>query len=409
MAGRSPVPDITRNHVSEELDGGFAPDTMTVTTGGLRRVDELSVGETAYSLDLATNKLTKRRVVDIRRVRYEGPLVNVRTKRCDFLVHPDHLIPYCTKSTKDIRFRRAGDLVQQTYYKFVNRWGVPSSPPLGEVDITDLIETYEIRAVNQVHGHTFRASLPEECIPCRVNSHTGYYFDPETFKQYQRELEESASELFIVGGKHQRGRPYRFRGDDFVEFLGWFITEGSVTWKKTRNTGSVQFAQEKPIQREKIEALLDRMGFSFEKRERVFRFGSELYARLLNQLCGRSSRTMHLPDIVWSLSPDQLHLLFDTLMAGDGNERGTYYTISSRLANDLCQLVLYLGMKPRYIRRGELWELFHSRMRHGFSPKKHLSTKESTGCLYQLRLEDGSTVMAGRDGRFQWCGTGEPA
>lgn len=396
---------MTTHHESEKLnsDGGFSADTSVITTEGPKRIPELSAGDMLYTLDPSTARLDRNPVETVGSVPFSGSLVNIRGKRCDLLVHPDQRVPFCTKTISTIRFQRACDLHERADYKFVNSWTAPSYPRAEYIDITDLLDDYEIRATSEAHGHTFRAALPDDCLPCRQNSHTGYYFNAQTFKRYQEELESVADELSIVGGRNQRGRPYQFVTRDFVEFLGWFITEGSVTWRKKRNTAIVQIAQEKPEHRETIQALLTRMGFEFRSTQRSFQFGSALYGRLLTYLCGESSKDRRLPDLVWSLPTELKRVFFETLMAGDGNDYGTYYTISERLARDLCQFGLFLRMKPRYIRRDGLWELYWSERNDGFRPKTNVRTVQSGGEVYQLSVENNPLVMAGRNAKFQWC------
>jgi len=384
--------------------GGFSPDTKVITVEGPKQITELSDGDVLYTLDPSTTQLEQNQIVTAESLPFSDSLVNIQGKRCDLLVHPDQRIPFCTRAVEAVRFQRAGDLHERYDYKFVNTWTAPSFPAKESIDITDLLEDYEIRTTSEVHGHTFRAALPEDCQPCRVNSHTGYYFDSQTFKRYQQELESVADELSIVGGWKQRGRPYRFATQDFVEFLGWFITEGSVTWRKKRNTAVVQIAQERPEHRETIQSLLTRMGFEFQTTNRSFQFGSALYGRLLTSLCGGSSKERRLPDLIWSLPTEQQWVFFEVLMAGDGNDDGTYYTVSERLACDLCQFGLFLGMKPRYIRRDDLWELYWSEQKDGFTSKANVRTGQAGGEVFQLSVENDPLVMAGRNGKFQWCG-----
>ncbi|GAB7093922.1 hypothetical protein JCM30237_10740 [Halolamina litorea] len=397
---------MTGNPEGDNTDrtGGFSPDTKVITADGPKLVAELSESDVLYTLDPSTKQLGRSPVTAVEPASFSGSLVNIQGKRCDLLVHPDQRLPFCTKSIDSVRFQRADDLHERFDYKFVNGWTAPSYPETEFIDITDFLDEYEIRTTSEVHGHTFRAALPEGCQPCRRNSHTGYYFDPQTFKGYQQELESVADELTIVGGASQRSRPYRFAAEDFVAFLGWFITEGSVTWRKNRDTAIVQIAQEKPEHRETIQSLLTRMGFDFQSTSDSFQFGSSLYGRFLTSLCGESSKERRLPSLVWSLPTEQKRAFFETLMAGDGNSDGTYYTVSERLARDLCQFGLFLGMKPRYIRRGDLWELYFSERNDGFTPKANVRTVQSEGEVYRLSVEGSSVVMAGRNGRFQWCG-----
>lgn len=385
--------------------GGFVADTEIMTTTGPVRIDQLSAGDEVYALDLSTRVLKPKPVTEIVLITAEDGLVEIKSKRADFRVAPGQRVPYQTKAVSRPRIQAAGDLEQQSYYKFINEWQSVPGNQLETVDITDHLENYEACAETRVHGHTFRAALPERCTPCRNNSHTGYFFDALTFKRFQDELEDIADEVTVTAGPNHHRRPYQFDGDDFIEFLGWYVTEGSLYEGSKRDTIGVQIAQQDTEHRKSIETLLERMGLNVRCNDRSFRFGSKLFGTLLKTLCGSGSYEKHLPDFVWDLPVTQQKLLMDVLVAGDGNDFRTYYTASVQLAHDVLQLALRLGMKPRYTRREQMWQIYLSKQNDGLQSAKHVSRVRSNEELYRLTVEDFPVVMAGRNGKFQWIGT----
>lgn len=394
------VPIITRDETST---GGFTPETEFLTTRGPVRVDSLSVGDRVYALSGST-KLAKPKFVErIEKASFDGPLIALSGKRLDLRLHPTHQVLFTTKARPQPRYRRAENLTEQEYYHFVNDWQTPSGARVDTVDITEFVDEFEARATADVHGHTFRAALPDECEPSYVNSHTGYHFDPTAFKRYQSEIESVADEVSVRRGWKQRTQPYLFAGDDFVELLGWFITEGSVYWGEKRTAG-IQLAQQTPRHRRRIEALLDRMGITPSVNERGFRFSSELYGILLESFCGSSSQTKRLPAFVWRLATEQQRLLLQTLLRGDGNDDGVYYTTSNRLAADMLRLCVEVGVKPGYTRRGKMWRLFTTSGQRRFRSSLNVSTVDVETSLYRVVVEDYESVFAGRNGRFQWVG-----
>jgi len=384
--------------------GGFTADTAILTTGGPTPVADLTTDHVVYTLDLTTRLLKTNPVVSINRVPSEDEVITIKTRRADLRIAPDHRLPYCTKAIDRPRVQRAGILTERAGYQFINEWRRPNRAPVEAVDITELLSEYEACAVTDKHGHTFRAALPDGCEPCRVNQGTGYHFDPTTFKAYQEEIETIADEVTIQAAPGHHRRPYRFDGDDFVELLGWFITEGSVDWSSDRETGEVKIAQETDAHRQRIAALFDRMGLDARCSDRGIRIGSFLLGQLLECLCGNRSRQKHLPEFIWSLCQEQQQHLLNVLLWGDGNDRGTYYTASPDLTADVCRLCLELGMKPRYTVRDDIWQLYVREVNDGFRSAQHVSRVEHEDELYQLTVADYSTVMAGRNGKFQWVG-----
>lgn len=388
-------------------NGGFSSDMKVMTTNGPVCVSELTVGDDVYALDPVSRAVKQKPVTAVRSVPYDGELVTIETQRADIAVAADHRIPFRTEARSEIRFERAGDLKTQRYYKFINSWRTLPKERLETVDITDFVDEFEICASSDVHGHTFRAALPDGCEPIRNNGHSGHHFDAETFKQYQSAIETAADEVTIRRGPNHHRRPYRFKGDDFIEFLGWFITEGNVYWSSSSDTAQVKVAQETETHRQSIASLFDRMGLPVHSDGRKFEFGSKVFGQLLERLCGAGSKNKHLPEFVWSLPHDQQQGLLEVLLAGDGNDRQTYYTASNRLANDLLRLCLELGIKPRYTRRDEIWQIYVREVKDGLQSAKHVNRIDADQELYQLTVADYSIVMAGRNGKFQWFGVSD--
>ncbi|MFC7138539.1 hypothetical protein ACFQMA_01660 [Halosimplex aquaticum] len=153
-----------------------------------------------------------------------------------------------------------------------------------------------------------------------------------------------------------------------------------------------------------IADLFDRMGFVGHRDSCSFTFASKVFGRLLESLCGTGSHEKQLPPLVWGLCEDQQRLLYETLLAGDGNERGTYYTASDRLAGQLCRLVVELGLKPKWSKRQGSWRVCGRDVNDGFLTSRNVRRAESPGTLYRLTVTDFPSVMAGRAGRFQWVG-----
>lgn len=399
------IPSTTENtgtfgHKRRLADGGFPGDTMVITTRGPHRIDNLQIGQMLYSLNPTTGLLKPKPVTDIQRLDFEDRFRTIRTRRADLSLHPDQPVPYTTKGLDEIRFQRAGDVREKRFYQFINDWKVLHGKPLRQVDITDMLEEYEICATTEVHGLTFRNQLPEGCEPFHHNGFTGWQFDPETFKKYQGDIEAFADEVTIRGGTNQRRRPYKFDGEDFVQLLGWFVTEGSLT--ETDKSVIVQIAQQTPEHRQTIRELFDRLGITVSVTDSAFSVGTPVYADLLEKLCGNTCREKRLPAFVWTLNHAQKRLLLEVLFWGDGNEYGVYYTTSSHLARDVLCLCLELGIKPRYGRRGEMWQVYTGLTNDGFDATKHTGWEWGTIDRYQLTVEDYSTILVGKNGRFQW-------
>jgi len=395
--------------VTELADGGFAADTEVMTVTGPTTISELSRDDSVLTLNPTTGILKPKAVVRVEPVADTDRTIAIETRRSDLRVAPDHRIVYATKADSTPRFIRACDLDERYDYRFLNDWRFRSGSYLDDVDVTEFVDEYEICAATADHGHTFRAALPDGCVPSRRNSYAGYYFDTETFKEFQAAIEATADETTTHTGPKCWRRPYRFDGNDFIEFLGWFISEGSVYWQSTSDTAEVKLAQKTDEHRSAIKALFGRMGITVNESNSGFSFSSTLYGELFEALCGTESKKKRIPQFIWDCSLDQKRLLLETLLAGDGSQRRTYFTASDELASDVLRLMLELGMKPRYTRRDSCWQIYMRTTNDGFQSSEHVSSTAADGPLYQLTIRDFSLVMAGRNGKFQWVGVSNVA
>ncbi|MBV0901361.1 LAGLIDADG family homing endonuclease [Haloarcula salina] len=404
MIGRGDIGTrVSNSNQTKISDGGFTADTEVLTADGPIQVAELGTTDRVLALNPTTKVVKPKSVVDVMVLNPPEEIISIKIRRSDIRVLPDHQIPYTTKGISYPRFTRAAELLDREYYRFINSWRDLDGTRLPQVDITDIVSEFEACVAFDCHGHTVRRILPDGCEPCRRNSHYGYFFDKETFQTYQNELEALGESVEIHAGRNHWRRPYRFDGDDFIEFLGWYITEGSVTWRRT-NSATIQIAQKTPEHREQIENLLERMGLSEYSDDRSFSFSSTIYAELLDQLCGIGSENMHLPEFLWDCSAEQKRLMLRTLVAGDGHERGAYSTVSKRLVNDIVRLLVELGIKPQYHWCRDSWRVSLSRMEDGFRSSQNVSTVQTDNPVYRLTIEDFCLIMAGRNGKFQWIG-----
>jgi len=394
----------TTTKACELAAGGFTPETEVITAAGPVAVSDLSVGDLVYTLDVTTQLAKLKPLTAIEQAVYDDELVALETRYCDLHVHPDHRLICRTKGQDDLEIRAARNLDAFEQYKLPNEWRTVPGEQLEEVDITDYLDDYEMCAATDVHGNTVRRKLPDGCEPTRRQSHFGYFFDPETFERYRSEIKAIATELTIHAGPNSWRRPYRFDGDDFVEFLGWFVTEGSVTDSTTSDTIRIKIAQQDPDRRPVIRALLERMGILGTANDQGFEFSSKIFGRLVRLLCGTGSHDKRLPPLVWRLAPGQQRLLYETLLAGDADDEGRYYTTSDQLAAQLCRLHVELGLKPRWSVQRDTWRVYGKDMNNGFRSSRNVQYTPYQGDLYRLTVADYPSVLAGRNGVFQWTG-----
>ena len=204
--------------------------------------------------------------------------------------------------------------------------------------------------------------------------------------------------------------------DDWLEFLGYYISEGCVhVRKRSRVVGgndydvadyNVLIAQENSEGCLKIANCLSRLGFKFfDSDDHQFRICSKQLAEILLPL-GKSGEK-YIPRELFQLSKRQLLILFKALIMGDGSERGScyaYYSKSKQLADDVQELALRCGYAASVVSHAVGRDLYRVNIR----PAKDANLVEPerfhyVGKVYCVNVTN-HVVFVRRNGRAAWCG-----
>ena len=243
---------------------------------------------------------------------------------------------------------------------------------------------------------------------------------------------------------HKVGK-YTFKMDDWLEFLGYFLTEGSAGHYKTirqkrkrvgivngkqifeKTEGKIQqtqysvyISQIKPDSRIIIQKCLEKMGIRFSISEKGFYINSK---DICNELLtfGKCDKK-YIPDYVWDCHVDQMHIFYEAMMLGDGSRsagKNTFYTSSAELANQFQILLLNIGysgdirvidrvgQKTKQGKNRCLLE-YHIRIKeqynetcpcHGWQPEL-IPYKGKVYCV----TVPNSVIFVKRNGNVAWCG-----
>ncbi|AWB27442.1 DNA polymerase domain-containing protein [Halococcoides cellulosivorans] len=420
----------------------FTPDTNVLTPSGVRNVRDLDVGDDVYSIDPDTLDVEVKPVTETWAYPdYEGELVDIETDKIDFGVTPNHRMLVRKDETNgiswdedDYRFVEAGELDDATNYQLPHDWSMDHCDPIETVDVTEWIDgEYEVWVRPSVHGHTFTAELgwTPRRVPKADVGEVGYVFTAEEFEAHREYVESVCEYSFVHRESGRKWIPRTYDGDDVVELLAWFVTEGNVYTSEEKEFGenfrgsatTVQIAQQRVSVTDggdsddgrdadgdhaAIGRLLDRMGFDYYVDDRAYRFTSKLLGDLLTDRCGAGSFEKQIPDIVFDLDESQKRRFLETLIDGDGDKQPgswRYSTASEQLRDDVLRLCTHLGYTASFNRDSDAWRIYVTENSKN-TLRMHRSGSRSTAenGVYSVTVEDNHTVLAGRNGRFQWVG-----
>ncbi|HEY9809586.1 MAG TPA: GDP-mannose 4,6-dehydratase [Halomicronema sp.] len=208
----------------------------------------------------------------------------------------------------------------------------------------------------------------------------------------------------------------RIAMDDWLEFLGYYISEGCVhVRRRVRAVGEREYdvadyniliAQENPEGRTKIAQCLNRLGFKFfQSDHHQFRICSKQLAEILQPL-GKSG-DKYIPREFLQLSKRQSLILFKALILGDGSQRGncfTYYTKSQQLADDVQLLAMRCGYAASVVSHAVGRDLYRVNIRPAVDA--NLVEPEQVryvGNVYCVNVKN-HVICVRRNGRAAFCG-----
>lgn len=201
--------------------------------------------------------------------------------------------------------------------------------------------------------------------------------------------------------------PDRISGMDLAELLGWLVSEGSARY----GGHQFQIAQMKGPNRDQIQELLDRCGFTYTASFNQFQIHSKRWTQWAASL-GCSSRFKMLP--AWFLRCEKplLQKCFEAAMLGDGDKQNRYYTLSRVLADQMLEVGVKLGYKMRLTSRTRSGRKYRG---YTVSFKKRKSTElitggkhiniqkeQFSGTVYCLTVPGTESFFIRQDG-FVWC------
>jgi DNA polymerase elongation subunit (family B) len=115
----------------------FDPETEVVTLDGIKRVDEIEVGDRVYSLNPDTGAVEIKPVTATQAQHYEGPMVEIKNRHTDFLVTPNHRFltqKFTSGEYTDLAWETASDMLDDSCRRRL--------PPLPESPMHDRASTH---------------------------------------------------------------------------------------------------------------------------------------------------------------------------------------------------------------------------------------------------------------------------
>jgi len=403
----------------------FTPDTDVVTPDGVRNIRDLEVGDEVYSIDSESMTAEVKPVTEvIEKPDYDGELVDIDNSIVDFSTTPDHrMLVNRYRKTDEWETANAGDLNEYTEYRLPNDWDFDHNESVETVNVTEWLDAdeYEVWADNDVHGRTFTTEIDYDGkrrkVGERNDASNGYTIPGHVYEEHKEYIHSVCSDVRIHMRKNGSWIPVEYEGDNWLELAAWYIAEGSARHQDSYeskghyvgDTFSVNIAQ-KTSGRDTIKQLAEDMSLHASASDNGFTITSKVLYTVLRDQCGHKSEDKQIPEMLWDTSHEQKGRFFEVLVDADGDRRSgvRYTTVSEELKDGFVRLCVELGRNPRVREEPDsstnhlVYRIRCSRTKNSFTMQSDGSTSTADKGVYCVQVEDNHTLMAGRNGNFQF-------
>jgi DNA-directed RNA polymerase beta subunit/DNA-directed RNA polymerase beta' subunit len=360
----------------------FTPDTEVFTSRGWKRWSDITDSDSFACL--VDDHLEFHLPSKLHASHYEGKMYGAKTGKIDYLVTPNHRM-------------------------YVRPYAAPGC------------SKYRIDVASEIHGkpRTF------------LSSHQPYQGKQNTLVFWGTGVKDGFFELPEVAGNNSSKIVDRIPLEDWAEFMGWFLSEGCVTYKEETSSYLVRISQSAHVNKEeceRIEALLDRLPWKWcqDSTKTNYAIGVKQLAHYLKDF--GYAQDKYIPEYFFWTSIKTRENLLECLLLGDGrldSHRATgvsykqkvYCTTSSRLAAGVERLAISLGYsvrtsryednrEERYLPTFEVRLLRHTE-RSALPKKNHYYTQQYSGMVYCATVP-GGLLLVRRNGSVPiWLGNSE--
>jgi len=366
----------------------FSSDTEVFTTEGIKNIKDIKIGDKLYTLNKISNNIEISKVINTNKI-FSKESFLFKNKAVDFKVTPEHKMIFKKKGRSEEIYKKEAEFFRKRIGKKYGQVTIPESKEL-DINFDSIENIYSIEKY--------------------IDKNHLIYKEEKTVRDFS----------------HSRSKkyPYEFKIEDFIEFIGWFISEGSVVTtqrslggrqsKKNLVTGQIRIAQNKEVNKEnyeEIEKLLDRMKIPHGKDNFSFFFSSRLFRNFIKEEIGEGTDNVKIPKFIMKYSfPLKLKkILFNTLMKGDGNKSLVRYSTKSFLLKDqIIELSFILGKKPGVpTKENNCWRVPFRTKRKCITIKyKHISIEKNQieEPYFCVTVDSNNIIYAGRNKKFNWIG-----
>jgi len=320
---------------SEWNIGYFCYDekTRAVTKDGFKTYDQLTPGDTIFSLDMKTGQVQERPVAQVFIFDHIGKMIRLSSRTCDMLITPNHrMLVHMRKGDGNGVGRMKFRTIEECLRRKLLIFPVPKPWNGGFYNPPD---TYRIE---------FHQKYRTRIIDVHIN-HLLYLFGLFIGDGCCYQGKVTVPTKTMLNKSSYMSTVQRDSNGRFVKLL---TQEHINDCQKTYDTYEVFFALpegSKNTARTNLTSILESYQIDFSTTKNVIRISSPEIHSLFTQ-CGTYAKNKRIPKWILQYSANELIWLYKGLKDSDGNHSDrsdVYYTVSPQLAVDYIELCVKLG------------------------------------------------------------------
>lgn len=200
-----------------------------------------------------------------------------------------------------------------------------------------------------------------------------------------------------------------FMANDFVRFMGWYLSEGFCINRKGRYEIGVAQDEKNAQNSEEIFSIIKKLGFTPYRNSHHICFSSKELTQYLSQF--GKCKEKYIPNWIKNLSLNLLELFVDSIIKGDGTfEKGRwrkFYSTSKKLIDGMQEILLKLGYSTTVkeyngngFSKGKIYHLNIGKEKIiGSWPKE----EDYNGYVYCVTVPN-HIILVRRNGKIVWSG-----
>jgi UDP-glucuronate decarboxylase len=365
--------------------GCYSDDTEILTRDGFVPFPALQPGTEVATLNPVTHLVAYEVPKEIQCYEYSGDLVRIKARQLDLLVTPNHRLYVANRES--------------------DQWRM--------IDAAHVRDNYKPNRFRFKLAGNWVAETPETVSPFT--------------RRKQRRLAGKMASGYEPGFscKEETAERWTFNTADWVEFMGWYLSEGCVCENlgtRGKNCLKVRIRQTRTENIDDIVALVTRMGLRPTKK-----YGQDGYVHIHLTELGLYLRQFgkahdkFVPQDIRNMGPEMLRLFLHTYGRGDGSfARAAWQTkwkkrlgqltmigtVSKRMRDHLQEIAMKLGIASTHAKRPD--GLYYVNFAPFYTETRPSQPDAVTAIPYAGKVYCVTTlngiVFVRRNGKNAWCG-----